>query len=188
MAEHRILSVLWKTASFSCVHSGWPDLLVVLHHHISMFVLSFPSTRLLTSWGTSWQCTHSFPLHRYCIFRSCRPQSKQSSGQTLNFRLRAAYISIVKYWFRLLNEFPLSVCLFFQSGRCCAAGGLPLPEGGLPHSLQETISGNWWCKTPLCPWQPGFFYGAAALGHSALSNHRSKDCRIARPKTSTSCH
>lgn len=72
------------------------------------------------------------------------------------------------------KSFLSSVLLFILSGWSCSAGGLLVSEGGLPYGLPEIISGNWWCKTPLCPWQPGFCHGAAALGHSALCDHRSK--------------
>lgn len=170
MAEHRILWPSWRaavTAFFTTI-----DLICLC---CSVFVcIAFALTRLLTSWGTSWQRAHSFPLHCHCIFGGCGSQSKQNLHYTLNCMFSAAYGSVGKYWFCFLNGFPPSAFLSFPSGWCCAAGGLPVPEGGLPHGLQETISGNWWCKTPLRPWQPGFCYGPAALGHSALSDHRSK--------------
>lgn len=58
------------------------------------------------------------------------------------------------------------------SGWCRAAGRLPVPEGRLPHGLQETVGGDRWSQASLRPGQLGVRRGAAALGRSSVSNHR----------------
>lgn len=68
------------------------------------------------------------------------------------------------------------------SGWCCAAGGIPVSEGRIPHSLQEVVSGDRRCQTSLCPRQPGFCHGAAALGYSTFCDHRST-CTRSHDKT-----
>lgn len=58
-----------------------------------------------------------------------------------------------------------------SSGRSGAAGGFALPEGGVPHGLQEAVGGDRRCQTPVRPRQPGVRRRSAPLGHSALGNH-----------------
>lgn len=109
MAEHRILWPSWRTAVTAFFTTI--DLICLC---CSVFVcIAFALTRLLTSWGTSWQRAHSFPLHCHCIFGGCGSQSKQNLHYTLNCMFSAAYGSVGKYWFCFLNGFPPSAFLSF---------------------------------------------------------------------------
>lgn len=77
MAEHRILFPFLRVVTCCLLFShSWFVCLFVCY--IFLFTLCLPWLDLRTSWGTPWQCAHSFPVHRYCIFRRCRSQSKQS--------------------------------------------------------------------------------------------------------------
>lgn len=81
MAEHRIL--LFHSGGL-CVFCT--PVCLCLH-----CLLVFALTRLLNSWGTSWQCAHSFSLHCNCVFRRGRSQSKLCSlWHTKHLRFRAS--------------------------------------------------------------------------------------------------